>query len=107
MATSIGAVGGLFQSGSKFGATELGANFNRTLISEYSEDRRTLPHIIVSLSPLDISQSCCTNTMLASTSSSTRCIAISRSRNSPSADELIDANHLGGSPFLSWRITEP
>jgi hypothetical protein len=34
MATSIGAVGGLFQSGSKFGATELGANFNRILISE-------------------------------------------------------------------------
>jgi len=34
MATSIGAVGGLFQSGSKFGATEFGANFNRILISE-------------------------------------------------------------------------
>jgi hypothetical protein len=29
-----GSVGGLFQSGSKFGATELGANFNRILISE-------------------------------------------------------------------------
>jgi len=41
--------------------------------------------------------------MLASTSSSTRCIAISRSRNSPSAVELIDAAHLGGSP----RTTEP
>jgi hypothetical protein len=34
MATSIGAVGGLFQSGSKFGATEFGANFKRILISE-------------------------------------------------------------------------
>jgi hypothetical protein len=34
MATSIGAVGGLFQFGSKFGATEVGANFNRILISE-------------------------------------------------------------------------
>jgi len=27
-------VGGLFQSGAKFGATEFGANFNRILISE-------------------------------------------------------------------------
>jgi len=34
MATSIGAVGGLVQSGSQFGATEFGANFNRILISE-------------------------------------------------------------------------
>jgi hypothetical protein len=34
MATSIGAVGGLFQSGSKFGAAEFGANFKRILISE-------------------------------------------------------------------------
>jgi hypothetical protein len=34
IATSIGAVGGLFQSGPKFGATEFGANFNRILISE-------------------------------------------------------------------------
>jgi len=34
MATSIGAVGGLFQSSSKFGAAEVGANFNRILISE-------------------------------------------------------------------------
>jgi hypothetical protein len=34
MATSIGGVGGLFQSGSKFGASELGENFSRILISE-------------------------------------------------------------------------
>jgi hypothetical protein len=34
MATSIGAVGGLFQSGSKFGAGASGANFKRILISE-------------------------------------------------------------------------
>ena len=36
--------------------------------------------------------------MLASTSSSTRCIAISRSKNSPSAVESIDATQVGGSP---------
>jgi hypothetical protein len=34
MATSIGAVGGLFQSGAKFGAAEFGANFKRILISK-------------------------------------------------------------------------
>jgi hypothetical protein len=34
MATSIGSVGGLFQSGLKFGAGALGANLRRILISE-------------------------------------------------------------------------
>jgi hypothetical protein len=34
IATSIGDVGGLFQSGSKFGAGASDANFSRILISE-------------------------------------------------------------------------
>jgi hypothetical protein len=34
IATSIGSVGGLFQSGAKFGAGAFGANFKRILISE-------------------------------------------------------------------------
>ena len=34
IATSIGMVGGLFQSGPKFGANESGANFSLAFISE-------------------------------------------------------------------------
>jgi hypothetical protein len=34
MATSVGSVGGLFQSGAQFGAGALGANFSLILISE-------------------------------------------------------------------------
>jgi hypothetical protein len=34
IATSIGSVGGLFQSGAKFGAGASGANLSRILISE-------------------------------------------------------------------------
>jgi hypothetical protein len=45
MATSIGAVGGLFQSAAKFGAGAAASNFNLILISEKSDESRTRPHM--------------------------------------------------------------
>jgi hypothetical protein len=45
--------------------------------------------------------------MLDSTSSSTRRIAISRSRNSPGPVEFTDAIHVVGCPLVSRRTTEP
>ena len=44
--------------------------------------------------------------MLASYSSSIRCIAISRSTNSPSAVELIDATHLRGPVSTNHRAVK-